>query len=68
MTPASRTPPPCEPSVTGPAPVPLAPGSPAAVDAGCRCSVLANAAYRCGAAAEPLLDPACPLDHGVGPG
>jgi hypothetical protein len=67
MTPASRTdPPPCA-SATDPAPAPLAPGSPAAVEAGCRCSVLANAAYRCGAAPEPLLDPACPLDHGVGP-
>ena len=43
---------------------PLPPGSPAAVAAGCRCSVLANAAFRCGSSAEPLLDPACPLDHG----
>jgi hypothetical protein len=43
---------------------PLPPGSPAAVAAGCRCSVLANAAYRCGAAGEPLLDPSCPLEHG----
>jgi hypothetical protein len=76
MTPAARTdPPPCEPSAGAPAPAeapakaqaPLPPGSPAAVAAGCRCSVLANAAYRCGAG-EPLLDPSCPLEHGVGPG
>ncbi|MDF2975690.1 MAG: hypothetical protein K0S40_418 [Actinomycetospora sp.] len=57
-------PPPCEPAADVPAPDPFPPGGPAAVAAGCRCSVLANAAYRCGAAAEPLLDPACPLEHG----
>lgn len=68
MTPAARSdPPPCEPSAGAPAPAeapaPLPPGSPAAVAAGCRCSVLANAAYRCGATGEPLLDPSCPLEH-----
>jgi hypothetical protein len=68
MTSAACTdPPPCEPAVAAPAPAEapaLPPGSPAAVAAGCRCSVLANAAYRCGAAGEPLLDPSCPLEHG----
>jgi hypothetical protein len=42
---------------------PVLPGSPAAVDAGCRCSVLANAAFRCGASQEPLIDPTCPVAH-----
>ncbi len=76
---ARSDPPPCEPSAGAPAPAeesaeapaeapaeaqaPLPPGSPAAVAAGCRCSVLANAAYRCGATGEPLLDPSCPLEH-----
>jgi hypothetical protein len=69
MTPAACTdPPPCEPSAGAPAPAeapaPLPPGSPAAVAAGCRCSVLANAAFRCGASGEPLVDPTCPLEHG----
>ena len=74
MTPAPRTDPsPCELPVADPgpsperSPVPLPPGSPAAVAAGCRCSVLANAAFRCGASGEPLVDPTCPLEHG-GPG
>ncbi|MGE3286201.1 MAG: hypothetical protein AB7J32_08870 [Pseudonocardia sp.] len=39
----------------------LAPGGPRAVARGCLCSVLANAAYRAGAADEPLVDPRCPL-------
>lgn len=69
MTPAARTDPsPCELPAAEPAPeqspVPLPPGSPAAVAAGCRCSVLANAAFRCGASGEPLVDPTCPLEHG----
>jgi len=42
---------------------PVLPGSPAAVEAGCRCSVLANAAFRCGASQEPLIDPTCPVEH-----
>ncbi|HSK58122.1 MAG TPA: hypothetical protein VK935_03615 [Actinomycetospora sp.] len=69
MTPTVRTDPPSgEPAASqAPATAPSPPGSPAAVAAGCRCSVLANAAYRCGAAGEPLLDPSCPLEHG-GPG
>ena len=41
-----------------------APGSAEAVAAGCSCSVLANAAYRIGVDNAPLLDPACPLEHG----
>jgi hypothetical protein len=39
----------------------LAPGGPRAVARGCLCSILANAAYRAGAAEEPLVDPRCPL-------
>jgi hypothetical protein len=39
-----------------------APGGRAAVDRGCTCSVLANAAYRAGAPDEqPFVDPSCPL-------
>src|SRR3954466_15800524 len=39
----------------------LAPGPPAALMRGCRCSVLANAFYRVGAEQCPLVDPACGL-------
>ena len=46
-----------------PSAVVAAPGSAEAVAAGCSCSVLANAGYRIGADATPLLDPTCPLDH-----
>ncbi|MDD7939509.1 hypothetical protein PHK61_13885 [Actinomycetospora lutea] len=42
----------------------LLPGSPAARAAGCGCSVLANAAYRCGASASPLIEATCPIAHG----
>jgi hypothetical protein len=39
-----------------------APGGRAAVDRGCTCSVLANAAYRAGAPDEqPFVDPRCPV-------
>ncbi|NMO93095.1 hypothetical protein [Actinomycetospora sp. TBRC 11914] len=39
-----------------------APGGRAAVDRGCTCSVLANAAYRAGAPGErSFVDPVCPL-------
>jgi hypothetical protein len=39
-----------------------APGGRAAVDRGCTCSVLANAAYRAGAPGEqPFVDPSCPV-------
>ena len=38
-----------------------APGAPDAATQGCRCSVLANAAYRDGAAEEPLIDPPCEI-------
>jgi hypothetical protein len=37
------------------------PGSQAAIKRGCTCSVLANAAYRTGAADTPLIDPDCPV-------
>jgi hypothetical protein len=39
----------------------MAPGAPRAVDQGCLCSVLANAAYRAHADTEPFLDPRCPV-------
>ncbi|MFC5139906.1 hypothetical protein ACFPK1_16825 [Actinomycetospora rhizophila] len=42
----------------------LLPGSPAARAAGCGCSVLANAAYRCGASTSPLIEATCPVAHG----
>lgn len=42
----------------------VAPGSPDAVAEGCCCSVLANAAYRCGGFEKPVIDPHCPVDHG----
>lgn len=42
----------------------LMPGAPGAVSQGCRCSVLANASYRVGAAPEPLLEPDCELHCG----
>ena len=42
----------------------LLPGSPAARAAGCGCSVLANAAYRCGASTSPLIETTCPVAHG----
>lgn len=42
----------------------MAPGGPRAVAMGCLCSVLANAAYRAHADAEPFLDPTCPV-HAV---
>lgn len=45
----------------------LAPGSPAALMRGCRCSVLANALYRVGAEQGPLIDPACGLHQLPGP-
>ena len=39
-----------------------APGGRAAVDRGCTCSVLANAAYRSGApGGQPFVDPRCPV-------
>ncbi|SHL19638.1 hypothetical protein SAMN05443637_120137 [Pseudonocardia thermophila] len=44
----------------------MAPGGPRALAAGCVCSVLANAAYRAGAAEEPCLDPRCVLHAGGG--
>lgn len=44
----------------------MAPGGPRAVARGCLCSILANAAYRAGAADEPLVDPRCPLHSGTG--
>lgn len=31
---------------------------------GCVCSTLANAAFRVGAATEPLVDPQCPIHSG----
>ena len=38
------------------------PGGRGAVDHGCTCSVLANAAYRAGAPGErPFVDPQCPV-------
>lgn len=40
------------------------PGGPDAVVQGCKCSVLANAAYRAGEAEEPLIDPICEV-HAV---
>ncbi|WP_285659276.1 hypothetical protein [Actinomycetospora sp. NBRC 106375] len=46
-------------STPAPAAAPLLPGSPAARAAGCACSVLANAAYRCGASTSPLIEPTC---------
>jgi hypothetical protein len=70
---ATPSPPEEQPDVTVPAPparvappsaVVAAPGSAEAVAAGCSCSVLANAGYRIGVDAAPLLDPGCPLDHG----
>jgi hypothetical protein len=43
------------------------PGGRTAVDRGCTCSVLANAAYRSGAPGErPFVDPHCPL-HALAP-
>jgi hypothetical protein len=39
----------------------LAPGSPAALTYGCRCSVLANAFYLVGAEESPLVDLGCGL-------
>lgn len=59
-TPAAETP--VGPPLTGPD----APGSPAAVGLGCRCSVLANAAFRTGAAERPLVDPACAMHREAG--
>lgn len=42
-----------------------APGGRDAVDRGCTCSVLANAAYRAGApGVQPFVDPRCPV-HAV---
>jgi hypothetical protein len=39
-----------------------APGGRTALDNGCTCSVLANAAYRAGAPGEqPFVDPRCPV-------
>ena len=43
----------------------MAPGGPQALARGCRCSVLANAAYRTRATDQPFVDPCCPL-HGRG--
>lgn len=40
------------------------PGSPAAINRGCCCSVLANAAFRTRTDESPLFDPACPV-HGL---
>ena len=38
------------------------PGGRGALDRGCTCSVLANAAYRAGAPGErPFVDPQCPV-------
>ena len=43
-----------------------APGGRAALDRGCTCSVLANAAYRAGAPGEqPFVDPLCPVHSGA---
>jgi hypothetical protein len=40
----------------------MAPGGRAALEQGCTCSVLANAAYRSGAPGEaPFVDPHCPV-------
>ncbi|TCK26292.1 hypothetical protein [Pseudonocardia endophytica] len=39
----------------------LLPGSALAVELGCLCSVLGNAAYRDGAVSAPLHDPRCTL-------
>ncbi|MBP2371795.1 hypothetical protein [Pseudonocardia parietis] len=40
------------------------PGGPDAVAQGCKCSILANADYRAGAAEQPLIDPICAV-HAV---
>jgi hypothetical protein len=57
--------PPSAASSDGAAPRPsqeyLAPGSPAALTYGCRCSVLANAFYLVGAEQSPLVDLGCGL-------
>jgi hypothetical protein len=37
------------------------PGGRAAVDRGCTCSVLANAAYRSGSGEDALVEPDCPV-------
>jgi hypothetical protein len=42
----------------------MAPGGPRAKARGCRCSVLANAAFRSGRTAEPTVDPRCEM-HAV---
>jgi hypothetical protein len=43
------------------------PGGRTAVDRGCTCSVLANAAYRSGAPGElPFVEPHCPV-HATAP-
>jgi hypothetical protein len=39
----------------------MAPGGPRALANGCVCSVLANSAYRAGAAEGPCVDPRCPM-------
>jgi hypothetical protein len=39
----------------------MAPGAPRAVEQGCLCSVLANAAYRAHAEEHPFIDPECPV-------
>lgn len=39
----------------------MAPGGPQALDDGCICSVLVNAAYRAGAVEDACVDPRCPL-------
>ncbi|TCK21257.1 hypothetical protein [Pseudonocardia endophytica] len=39
----------------------MAPGGPRAKSRGCRCSVLANAAFRSGQSDEPAVDPRCEM-------
>lgn len=46
----------------------LGPGGPRAVELGCCCSVLANAAFRTGCSSQrALIDPTCRL-HALAPG
>lgn len=55
------------PAATDRWPADALPGSQAAVQRGCLCSVLANAAYRTGASDLPLIEADCPL-HAQQPG
>lgn len=45
----------------------MAPGGPRALDHGCLCSVLANAAYRARADVDPFVDPRCPVHDASAP-